>query len=341
MNTSNLNNSYQKIDKMGFDEIWSGANYTAQKTSLNDAMTKLNKCIEDIKSFDIALEKLEKYKQICERIQELYNSISSCSSRHTEEQNETGCNYCASCSYEIRQKEDERKTLREEIIALLGTFAGVDIELSAPVSFAPANEETLQNTDVLNEVPRYNQLEYTCPYGNVTLDSNGAKATVRNSGCGITCLAMVASYVNDDPTLTPDVLAERYGEYNTSVGSAWSLFPETSEELGLGTVKQVYDWNAGEVEQALRDGCLVISNQRGGKFTSGGHYILLTGISDVVNEDGTTEVKIHVNDPNGANWTKGNLVDGFENGFSPSDIRYTSAAYWIYEPKQTTENDNE
>ena len=32
-------------------------------------------------------------------------------------------------------------------------------------------------------------------------------------------------------------------------------------------------------------------------------------------------------------WEKGTLKDGFENGFKYTDISYTSAAYWIYEPK--------
>ena len=336
MDTTNLNTSYVTINKMGFDQVWSGAAYTNNRESLNNLMTQLNKCISDVNTFDQILVLRDQYIEICEKIQELYNSISSCSSGHTEEQNENGCGTCGYYSSQINTLETQRKTLREEIIGMLGQFSGICVEISGPVDFSTVlDSENPTNVEILNEVPRYNQLEYTQPYGNVTLDSNGAQATIRNSGCGITCLAMVASYVNDDPTLTPDVLAERYGKYNTSVGSAWSLFTETSQELGLGEVKQVHDWGAGEIEQALRDGCIIISNQRGGKFTTGGHYIVLTGISEVTNENGETEIKIHVNDPNGANWEKGNMVDGFENGFRPEDIKYHSAAYWIYEPKKT------
>ena len=336
MDTTNLNTSYVTINKMGFDQVWSGAAYTNNRESLNNLMTQLNKCISDVNSFDQILVLRDQYIEICEKIQELYNSISSCSSGHTEEQNENGCGTCGYYSSQINTLETQRKTLREEIIGMLGQFSGISVEISGPVDFSTVlDSENPTNVEILNEVPRYNQLEYTQPYGNVTLDSNGAQATIRNSGCGITCLAMVASYINDDPTLTPDVLAERYGKYNTSVGSAWSLFTETSQELGLGEVKQVHDWGAGEIEQALRDGCIIISNQRGGKFTTGGHYIVLTGISEVTNENGETEIKIHVNDPNGANWEKGNMVDGFENGFRPEDIKYHSAAYWIYEPKKS------
>ena len=173
---------------------------------------------------------------------------------------------------------------------------------------------------VVEEVPLYNQLDYAAVrYGNY--------GTIKSHGCGITCLAMVSTYLLDDPTLTPDVLAEQFGEYNTSCGSSWSLFIDSAEILGLGEVKQVQDWNIGEVEQALRDGSLVISNQRGGVFTNSGHYILLTGIT----EDG----KVMVHDPNGANWERGFLVDKFENGFEYKYVSRTSSAYWIYTPKNS------
>lgn len=342
MNTANLSESSEIVKGLGFDQIWSGASYATHKTSLTNMMSQLDSCISDVKKFEQVLVLRDEYIEICDKIQEYYNAMSSCSSSHTEEQNEKGCGTCGYYSSQITSLETKRKELREKIIGMLGEFSGIDAEIANPIDFAANYEARIpMNNGFINEVPRYNQLEYTCPYGNVTLDSNGARATVRNSGCGITCLAMVATYINDDPTLTPDVLAERYGKYNTSVGSAWSLFTETSEELGLGEVRQVHDWGGGEIEQALRDGCLVISNQRGGKFTSGGHYILLTGISEVENENGEVEIKIHVNDPNGANWEKGNMVDGFENGFRPEDIRYDSAAYWIYEPKKTNGNNDE
>lgn len=185
--------------------------------------------------------------------------------------------------------------------------------------------EIAEETFVVNEVPKYDQMKYDCPYGNVYLQSTGKKATVQNSGCGITCLAMVATYLKDDPSLTPDVLAAQFGRYNTDVGSDWALFTEAAEELGLGEVKMVFDWNIDNVEDALRNGSVVISNQRGGVFTMGGHYIVLTGMT----EDG----RVMVNDPYGPNSVKHDLKDGFENGFKVSDVASTSFAYWIYEPR--------
>jgi hypothetical protein len=77
---------------------------------------------------------------------------------------------------------------------------------------------------------------------------------------------------------------------------------------------------------AMENGHPVICLQRKGIFTSGGHFIVLTGVT----EDG----KILVNDPNGYNWEKNaEMQEGFENGFTPDQIKAAAKAYWIYEEK--------
>ena len=80
--------------------------------------------------------------------------------------------------------------------------------------------------------PLYNQKDYNDPYGQY--------GTVSTHGCGITSLAMVATYLLDNPNLTPDVLAKQFGRYNTEGGSAWSLFGDSAKELGIGEVKLFY-----------------------------------------------------------------------------------------------------
>lgn len=189
----------------------------------------------------------------------------------------------------------------------------VEVEETEPET---SDDET--KTIIINEVPKYNQLDYyNVPYGNY--------GTVRTHGCGVTCLAMVATYLLDDPTLTPDVLAKQFGHHNTECGSSWTLFTDSAEVLGLGEIKQVNDWTQG-VEEALRNGSLVISNQVGGVFTNGGHYILLTGMT----EDG----KVMVHDPNGASWNSNTyMIDGFKNGFKVTAVSCTSTSYWIYPKK--------
>lgn len=164
------------------------------------------------------------------------------------------------------------------------------------------------------EIPLFNQRDYPdVPYGNY--------GTVSSHGCGITCVAMAATYITGEYH-GPDTLAYQFGNYNTAVGSYWILFEDSAEELGLGSVTQTYSWS--KVKQALAEGKPVVSIQDVGLFTSGGHFILLTGI----NNDG----KIMVNDPNGYNYTKNQeLIDGFENGFDDNQITRDGSAYWIYE----------
>lgn len=75
------------------------------------------------------------------------------------------------------------------------------------------------------EVPLYLQTDYyTVRYGQY--------GTVATSGCGITCLAMVATYLLDEEYL-PDEFARRYAMYSVKGGSDWTLFKTSSEELGL------------------------------------------------------------------------------------------------------------
>ena len=189
-------------------------------------------------------------------------------------------------------------------------------------STEPPTEET-KYPELVPEIPLYNQLDYNCPFGYVFLEYQNLRATVKNSGCGVTSLAMVASYLLDDPTITPDILAEQFGSYNTKWGASWTLFTESDDILGIGDVVQVMNWDDG-VEEALRSGHPVISNQVAGSiFTNGGHYIVLTGMT----EDG----RVMVNDPNGANWPR--LSDGFENGFKKESITWHCTAYWIYPTK--------
>lgn len=168
-------------------------------------------------------------------------------------------------------------------------------------------------------VPLHNQGDYPrTPYGDY--------GTVASHGCGITCLSMVAEYfTNDQESYTPDKLAQQFGDYNTEHGSYWDLFEDSAEELDLPLQKRTYRWE--EVMEALRSGQVVISLQREGLFTNGGHFIVLTGLT----ENG----KIMVNDPNGWNYYNGyELMKGFRDGFTEQQIKEDGVVYWLYEKKE-------
>lgn len=166
-------------------------------------------------------------------------------------------------------------------------------------------------------IPLYNQLDYpNSPYGT---------STVASSGCGVTCVAMVTTYYKGQE-YSPAAIGRLYGQYYvTGVGSSWGLFPGSAADLGIPYEKQTSSW--ADVVAALQDGKPVICSQSTGIFTSEGHFILLTGIT----EDG----RILVNDPNGANYNKNQVLkDGFANGFSQEQIQTAARSYWIYGKKE-------
>lgn len=146
---------------------------------------------------------------------------------------------------------------------------------------------------------------------------------ISTHGCGITTLAMLASYMTDEE-LTPPELCKVYGYYNTEHGSNFSMFEQTPSEMGFYMVKSTLDWD--EVVAALENGQVVVSLQKQGYWTKGGHFILLQDIT----EDGLIQVK----DSNLYNYGKlsGHQIDGHE----ADTITPKSAMYWIYYPKVTS-----
>lgn len=184
---------------------------------------------------------------------------------------------------------------------------------------APILAEDLLYPDVAHErfpsAPVYLQQDY--PY------TNYGQYPIASYGCGITTLSMLASYMTDEE-YTPPELCKVYGYYNTEQGSNFTMFEITPAEMGFFLVKMTYDWD--EVVAALENGQVVVSLQKRGYWTGGGHFILMQRIT----EDGLIQVK----DSNLFNYGKlsGHQIDAHE----ADVITPKSAGYWIYEPKVTS-----
>lgn len=168
------------------------------------------------------------------------------------------------------------------------------------------------------EVPHYIQSYYpNVRYG----DSN-----IRRSGCGIACISMVFTYLLDEE-VNIEELAQKYFRYKVDGGSCYTLFPDSAEDYGVTIVKQTSNWE--EIMFALEEGHVAIVNVRAPSiFTTGGHYIVLSGIT----EDG----RILVRDPNLYNFSIWNYPvreDGYANGFEEKSIKYGCYSGWIYEKK--------
>lgn len=168
---------------------------------------------------------------------------------------------------------------------------------------------------VIDKVPQYFQTDYP--------DVRYGKGTMANSGCNMTSLAMVASYMTDH-AYYPDEIADYMADF---IGN-------NVERLEYGSDLLQLSWkragNFHDALNALKEGKVVIAvmNEKS-LFTTGQHFIVLTGL----NEDGL----ILVNDPNENNYTAWNLKDGFVGGFREGLILCGFAGAWIYDKSEMPE----
>lgn len=168
---------------------------------------------------------------------------------------------------------------------------------------------------LVREMPLYNQMDYK--------DVRYGAGTVATSGCGITSLAMVATYMTGH-TYYPDELAGYFGGYN---GNNIERMLNASDELQLPW-RQAENWHV--TLKALGEGKIAILLMNGrSMFSDSQHFIVATGLT----EDG----KVMINDPYGPNYGNPVLKDGFTNGFTSSQIATGYSSSWIYDVDQMPE----
>ncbi|MCC2821000.1 C39 family peptidase [Lachnoclostridium pacaense] len=199
---------------------------------------------------------------------------------------------------------DKEKYLPELYVGILGNLIGNE-GISGDYDFGD-----LVYPEIGMEIPLYYQ--YQEPWGNVRFGGN----VIRTSGCSVTCIAMVYTYLLDK-TLTPaDIVAwtgNRY--YVGNAGQSWGIFPGTASNWGVKCYNLGTSWQT--VIRELSDGHPVIASMMPGTFTKAGHFIVLRGIT----EDG----RILVNDPND-NGTK----RFFYTSFAPALIKREAKQYWSF-----------
>lgn len=157
-----------------------------------------------------------------------------------------------------------------------------EAELSE-IALAPLN---LDNYEMHGTIPVYYQWDINWGY---TFYGEGHFAV---TGCGPTCLSMVAVGLTGDTTITPKKVADisvSLDAYVEGVGTSWDLMTKGAAALGLKST-QNETWSANALCNKLREGNPIICSMGEGDFTTQGHFIVLVGIA----ESG----KILVNDPN-------------------------------------------
>ena len=100
--------------------------------------------------------------------------------------------------------------------------------------------------------------------------------TIGSSGCGPTSAAMIVTACKG--AITPDVMADlfvKYGYRSANNGTYWSAFRAIADEFDIGYKETS---NIDTAISLLRNNNYVVASVGNGLFTTGGHFIVLTGI---------------------------------------------------------------
>lgn len=216
--------------------------------------------------------------------------------------------------------------------ALTGFASGIEDSSEEPQTVQPETdptEEDVQETfldlteatpyanDVINAVPLYLQTDYEdVPYGD---------GTIATSGCSMTCIAMVITYLTGRE-VTPDEVARRF-----SIPGASNV--ERMEYAALAYhLEFTKTFSQEDVITALSEGKVVIAlmNSRS-IFTENQHLVVLNGL--------LSEGNILVNDPQGYNYQRTELQNGFWNGFTRAQVFEGFSGAWIFEPYTPSDTD--
>ncbi len=183
----------------------------------------------------------------------------------------------------------ETACIPEELLAFARTYP----EAKAFVRAYPCEFDKLHNIDLSGEVQSGSiplLLQWDKRWG-YELYGDG---WIGNSGCGPTVLSMVVIGLTGNTDWHPLAIAryaEEQGWYIPDVGTSWDLMTEGAAHFGLKSEEGVV--SGDYIRENLSPETPLISSMSPGDFTTGGHFIVLTGI----NSDGS----ICVNDPNSPN----------------------------------------
>lgn len=209
-------------------------------------------------------------------------------------------------------------TLARDSFPLTVDYSSIRLHSAEDLSLTP---DDLLYPDIAHErfpvAPLYFQQDYP--------DTMYGEYSIVTHGCGITTMSMLVSYMTDNEW-TPPELSALYGRYCSKAGTAHAMFTEVPLEWDFHVVERVFTWD--EALAAMEDGYMVITLQRDGYWTNGGHYLLLHNLIET--EDGT---KVQVWDSNLYNYKR---LEGHTIGyFDLSTIPSNSRSYWIYQKKVT------
>ena len=178
-----------------------------------------------------------------------------------------------------------------------------------PSQSAPSDSDI--GYKVYNSVPLYFQNDYP--------DTMFGSGTVATSGCSITALAMVATYMTDHP-YSPDELA---GYFGGRADNNMNRMLYGMQKLRL-PYRQCANWHV-VMDDLKRGRVVILMVDNKSIFTDTQHFVVLTGLT----EDG----KILVNDTNSDNYERWDLKEKLITGFPESDLWRGFDGAWAFDKK--------
>lgn len=107
---------------------------------------------------------------------------------------------------------------------------------------------------------------------------SGNGATVAKNGCGPTAIANVASVLIKSSITPAEVFRYMAAHYYVgSLGSTWNGITDSLKYFGIN--KFTVTSNAAAAKESLKDGCWLIGVVTTSRWTRGGHFIVLYGIT--------------------------------------------------------------
>lgn len=147
-------------------------------------------------------------------------------------------------------------------------------------------------------------------------DGDVGLRTIGSSGCGFTSMAMIASFYAGT-TITPDEIGSMFKSYYAyNVGASHSLPSAVAKQFGFSCGGQTTGFDPIAAAEQIKAGNPVLVDFSAGKYTSGGHYSVITGV--------TADGNFIVNDTNSNNYKK------YGNEYSASDLVANVKLSWTF-----------
>lgn len=228
----------------------------------------------------------------------------------TSSMDETIISPCETESTQATEPDESEETLPEE------TEETVPEETEPQETEPTEPEETEIEYKDYSSVPLYFQNDYP--------DTMFGSGTVATSGCSITCLAMVATYMTGHEYY-PDELAGYFGAHGNN----------NMERMLYGMQKLRLPYSKCEnwhvvIDELKRGKVVILLVDRRSIFTDSQHFVVLTGL--------TKDGKVLINDSNAKNYERWDLKEKLITGFPESDLWPGFDGAWSFDKNAMPEN---